>query len=105
MPYERAQRLLTLADALSLAGDDDRAQTFRHRGLELAWTHRFTELLMRPEVPARAPAAPRGSSPKGAPAAERRGLEDGGRRVVRAMSALRVGALVDPDGAAALVRT
>jgi hypothetical protein len=86
MPYERAQRLLTLADALQAAGEEPRAQTFRHQGLELAWTHRFTELLMRRESPAPAPA-----TQKGVAAVGRQKLETGGRQVVRAMSALRPG--------------
>ena len=102
MPYERAQRLLTLADALTIGGDDDRAQSFRHRGLELAWTHRFTELLMRPEVPARAPAAP---SKRGGAAAEGQKLEWGGRQVVRALSALRTELPVGAGGGGALVST
>ena len=86
MPYERAQRLLTLADALQAAGEEPRAQTFRHQGLELAWTHRFTELLMRRESPAPAPATQKGGAAVG-----RQKLETGGRQVVRAMSAMRPG--------------
>jgi tetratricopeptide (TPR) repeat protein len=108
MPYERAQRLLTLADALTVAGDDDRAQSFRHRGLELAWTHRFTELLMRPEVPARGPATPKSPRTGGGVGAAtgRQKLEVGGRQVVRALAALRVEeTFAGAGGGGALVST
>jgi tetratricopeptide (TPR) repeat protein len=93
MPYERAQRLLTLATAWTAAGDAERAAGYRHRGLELAWANRFTELLVRQEAverpaPTRAVRTVVGGG--GAPPA----LDTGGRRVVRALSALPVTALV-----------
>jgi tetratricopeptide (TPR) repeat protein len=90
MPYERAQRLLTLAVAYDVGGDAERAERYRHRGLELAWAHRFTELLMRYEVSDRPP-APRARA--FAARAETPVLETEGRRVVRALTALRADAM------------
>lgn len=82
-PYESAQRLLTLSDAWRAAGEHEREESARRRGLEIARAYGFAELVHEYERHATADPASEAASPAPSTA-----LGPGARRVVGALAAL-----------------
>jgi hypothetical protein len=82
-PYERAQRLLTLADAWRAAGDEAAELSARERGIAVARAHGFSELLHEAES---APRPRQAASASGVPASVPLSAE--ARRVVGALASI-----------------